>query len=255
MTDTHVVPRSGLPALRISGTLIKKIDGKAPANKARARYHTLALYRLGDGRYAATISYITTWPGEQGHDLAEVLGSNPASATQFFRSYNPTSRVQGYPPGEQFAEKQRRLLVDIAASYASQVSELLASDLFTEDASDLRHAPIFSVSNHHVPDCGTPPLINGDDTGRYHGYYENEFGEQFLFVYDRVTREAWLYGGDISWETPRKVDRGRVLSLVLSTKENTWLHLCWETATGTKPMPIEEAAARVHRAAETGGAS
>jgi hypothetical protein len=52
--------------------------------------------------------------------------------------------------------------------------------------------PIFAIGNHHTEGCGKPPIV--DDTGPdcYRGYFENEHGEQAIFVYDRTTREGTL---------------------------------------------------------------
>jgi len=35
--------------------------------------------------------------------------------------------------------------------------------------------PLFSVTNHHTPSCGTPPSITDKQPGRYLGYFENGF--------------------------------------------------------------------------------
>jgi hypothetical protein len=55
---------------------------------------------------------------------------------------------------------------------------------------------IFSVTNHHVASCGLPPHIEDTSPNCYRGYFENEHGEQAIFVYDRASREATLYMGD-----------------------------------------------------------
>jgi len=45
---------------------------------------------------------------------------------------------------------------------------------------------IFRVMNHHSDACGTPPAIDDSVPDRYLGYFENEHGEQAIFVYDRL---------------------------------------------------------------------
>ncbi len=52
--------------------------------------------------------------------------------------------------------------------------------------------PLFTVSNHHTDSCGRPPAINGDRPNSYHGYFENTFGEQFIFVYNTETGKTEL---------------------------------------------------------------
>ncbi|MBN1922036.1 MAG: hypothetical protein JW892_12380 [Anaerolineae bacterium] len=41
---------------------------------------------------------------------------------------------------------------------------------------------LFRVSNHHSKNCGESPSVDGNRKGHYHGYFENEFGEQAIFV-------------------------------------------------------------------------
>ena len=94
---------------------------------------------------------------------------------------------------------------------------------------------IFQVSNHHVESCGKPPFIDGDRRKRYHGYFENEHGEQAIFVYDYEVKEGTLWMGDAGWETAYKVVNARVPELVLSQNESLWLYNCWMNATGEQP--------------------
>jgi len=90
--------------------------------------------------------------------------------------------------------------------------------------------PLFRVDNHHTPQCGEAPSIDGDD-GCYHGYYENSFGEQAIFVYDRRTGTATLWMGDCGWDTPMTVVDGRVADLIMGEGELLWLKACWRDAT------------------------
>jgi hypothetical protein len=90
---------------------------------------------------------------------------------------------------------------------------------------------LFTVSNHHGPDAGAPPTLNGDNPKVYHSYFENFYGEQSLFVYDRVTQQAVLWCGDAGWH-PYPVRNGRVDGLLLSAAEQLWLQACWQAVTG-----------------------
>ncbi len=88
--------------------------------------------------------------------------------------------------------------------------------------------PLFAVSNHHAPHCGTPPAVTGDEPGVYHGYFENSHGEQFVFLYRQDTGEAVVRCGDAGWEEPYPVTDGIVQSLILSEEESMWLRACWK---------------------------
>jgi hypothetical protein len=90
---------------------------------------------------------------------------------------------------------------------------------------------IFSVTNHHVEGCGTPPRIDDATPNRYLGYFENEYGEQSIFAYDRAARKGTLYMGDAGWEHPHTVVDGLVPGLILSPGERAWLSACWKAAT------------------------
>ena len=56
------------------------------------------------------------------------------------------------------------------------------------------NATLFRVVNRHSAACGTPPHIERASPNHYLGYFENEHGEQAVFVYDRASRGRSLYG-------------------------------------------------------------
>lgn len=62
--------------------------------------------------------------------------------------------------------------------------------------------PLFSIGNHQCDDCGTPPTLPPDfETGPYRrSYFENRYGEQWLFRYNTETKEVVIHGGDCGWE-------------------------------------------------------
>lgn len=91
--------------------------------------------------------------------------------------------------------------------------------------------PLLRIRNHHAAGCGDPPIINGDDPGLYIGYFENPFGEQWVFTCDRKTKKAELRGGDAGWNTLFDVRDGTVPGLILGREEARWLTACWAAAT------------------------
>ncbi|MBU1749878.1 MAG: hypothetical protein KKA73_19525 [Chloroflexi bacterium] len=85
---------------------------------------------------------------------------------------------------------------------------------------------LLQIPNHHsVERCEQPPQITAQP-GRYIGYFENEFGEQWLFVHDRGQDTATLYGGDAGW-VAHQVEDGVVDGLTLDEPERIWLVACW----------------------------
>ena len=93
--------------------------------------------------------------------------------------------------------------------------------------------PLLQIRNHHSLACSDPPIVNGDDQNVYLGYFENAFGEQWVFSFDRATGKAELRGGDIGWNTVHEVRDGEVGALVLGPAEAAWLQACWKAATGS----------------------
>src|SRR5690349_8898441 len=89
--------------------------------------------------------------------------------------------------------------------------------------------------NRHSREAGPPPRIVDLDANQYVGYFENGYGEQALFVYEREAGMGRLYLGDAGWETAHAVINGAVPDLVLSESELLWLRACWQAATGTHP--------------------
>lgn len=98
-------------------------------------------------------------------------------------------------------------------------------------ATDWADTPLFCVRNHHSAECGTPPRIDDSSPSQYVGYFENPYGEQAVFIYDRDSRQAMLYLGDAGWEAPHAVVDGAVPDLVLSETERLWVRVCWQAAT------------------------
>jgi hypothetical protein len=93
---------------------------------------------------------------------------------------------------------------------------------------------IFSVRNKHSVAAGEPPKVDANTKGKYHSYFENGYGEQAIFIYDRETQSGLLWHGDAGWEKPYKVIDGLAPELVLSEEEEMWLQACWNAATASE---------------------
>jgi hypothetical protein len=85
---------------------------------------------------------------------------------------------------------------------------------------------LLSVSNRQAV---AAPAIE-ERPGRYLGYFENKFGEQFVFLHEDGELEATVFGGDVDWEARRVRDAGGlpdVGDLVLNEEERAFLTACW----------------------------
>ena len=80
-------------------------------------------------------------------------------------------------------------------------------------------ALVFAAYNRHHECCGAPPCLrNAGQPGQYHGYFENCFGEQFVFIFDRETGAGTVWGGDLDWGNPRAFTRGLLAKALRSTQ-------------------------------------
>ena len=81
---------------------------------------------------------------------------------------------------------------------------------------------VFAAHNTHYERCGAPPrLRNTGNPGLYYGYFENRYGEQFVFTFDRATRTGTVSGGDLGWGDPRTFTRGLLAEALRSTQDRT----------------------------------
>jgi hypothetical protein len=81
--------------------------------------------------------------------------------------------------------------------------------------------PVFTVTNQHIPGKNPPPQID-DSAGTYRSYFENDAGDQAIFVFDRNIGKAILYLGDRDW-VPDDVVNGVPQTTVLDSAEQLWL--------------------------------
>ena len=90
--------------------------------------------------------------------------------------------------------------------------------------------PLLKIANHHTAACGDPPIVDSIAENCYLGYFENPYGEQWIFTLDRRTGKATLRGGDVGWNTKFDVTDGAVADLILGREEQLWLQACWLSA-------------------------
>src|SRR4051812_4773167 len=98
--------------------------------------------------------------------------------------------------------------------------------------------PLFSADNAHVPESGMPPYLR-TDSSRYHGYFENRYGEQWVFVFDYAADRGHLRGGDTGWDHVFVLPGDSTLPPeqlpILNEEERLWLTACVQAAVKRKP--------------------
>jgi hypothetical protein len=79
---------------------------------------------------------------------------------------------------------------------------------------------VFAADNTHHERCGAPPrLRNSDNPGLYYGYFENRYGEQYVFTFDRGTGTGMVSGGDLDWGDPKAFTLGLLDEALRSTRD------------------------------------
>ena len=131
--QSYLLPRSGQAPLKFTGEEIASSEGRIQNGRDHNRWHDLTVYRTVGGGYVVQVQYRTQWQGECEHDEA-VVCDDAQSAAWELQGYDPTAHCPGYPPGAAYADRQTRLMQDLRARYAAQVSEVLAGEEFAEEA-------------------------------------------------------------------------------------------------------------------------
>src|SRR5579864_2700513 len=134
-------------------------------------------------------------------------------------------------------DRQESSLVRVLLSHTKRSMLLLSSFMELSKALEdlMRNQLLFQVTNHHGEACGVPPHIDEQTfPGVYRSYFENQHGEQAIFLYDYQQEHGTLYLGDAGWEHPYDVVDGKVLELMLSHPEQAWLRACWEASGALK---------------------
>jgi len=67
----------------------------------------------------------------------------------------------------------------------------------------------------------------------YKSQFTNQYGEEWEFTYDSLTKEGVLRGSDVGWQEYRVIE-GRVPGLILNDEEIRWLRRAWAEATATE---------------------
>jgi hypothetical protein len=94
---------------------------------------------------------------------------------------------------------------------------------------------ICTLVNKHVEDCGKPPEFEFEEYD-YISYFENQHGEQSLFLYDKQSNKVFIYIADAEWERPQvlsgkslvnnKLTEGEDIGILPNSEELLWLKAC-----------------------------
>jgi hypothetical protein len=78
---------------------------------------------------------------------------------------------------------------------------------------------VFAAYNMHSENCGPPPgRRNPANPSLYYGYYENRYGEQFVFTYDPAGQAGTIEGGDLEWGNTKTFTLGLLKQALHATQ-------------------------------------
>lgn len=115
--------RTGSHPLTFLGDQLAEVSGFRFGDREQSRWHELALYRTESGRHVLSIGFRTRWQGEVDHDEAHHADTSAEVLNQL-TAYDPLAHIAGYPPGEAYIEKQRRLEDDICRRWNATITAL-----------------------------------------------------------------------------------------------------------------------------------
>jgi hypothetical protein len=69
--------------------------------------------------------------------------------------------------------------------------------------------PILTIYNQHTVQDGTPPSLSNESPALYVGYFENRFGEQWIFTFEKT---ATFYETAFGLQRVRELDGAVMLS-------------------------------------------
>lgn len=92
---------------------------------------------------------------------------------------------------------------------------------------------LLEIDNLHCEDAeDPPPHVEIDPNTTYVSYFENFYGEQWVFIGDRKTKEATLRGGDVGWDRFETLSPDKLCpQVIIGVEEQLWIIACWVSLT------------------------
>jgi len=91
---------------------------------------------------------------------------------------------------------------------------------------------MLTINNRHKEDS---PEFNTEDFNLKHFYFENEFNDQLVYVWNYRTRKAAVYCGDTDWKK-HNVKQGVAKGLEADCSERMWVMACWFATGGIQDL-------------------
>lgn len=108
---------------------------------------------------------------------------------------------------------------------------------------------IFAVRNHHLAGSGNPPaIIDEPGSSVFRSYFENEHGEQWIFVHDFKSGASTIRSGDCGWQRPLTIRSAAEVVELFEAKRRDLLEANAEPAS----IPLIDRVIHTWRAMEPG---
>lgn len=125
-TETLTLERTGQCPLRFSGTLLTTACGQfvqSPKDKPNADYYTVSIYAVANSpsNYVVAINYTKEFRGTTCHQT--VMRTDDPAAT--LSEFDPLAVLIGFPPHQQYAERQQMLETRASRQYETVVTAVL----------------------------------------------------------------------------------------------------------------------------------
>lgn len=124
---TYTMTRPGLPPLRFDGYVL----GRA-FTKVGKREYLACVYRTDNAALVLSVAFNSEWERETGYNWVAVAQDVPELVAQY-KSWDPIPAGVGFPVGEAYAEKQKRLVAELKAAFDASISEAFAVAGIVED--------------------------------------------------------------------------------------------------------------------------
>lgn len=121
----YQLSRTGNAPLAFDGELLAEAGDRQFNGRDQTRWFELRLYRTTGGNYVFACAYRTQWQGEANHFHAAQV--DPSRIIDAVRGWPWETRVVGFPPAPEYAERQEHLLAHLERMFEQAVTELMES--------------------------------------------------------------------------------------------------------------------------------
>lgn len=132
--NRYLLERTGAQPIEFQGELLAEVDGNAIREKPKGRWHVVRIYRTANDKYVVEVVYKTIFRQEDEWHWARVVNGQAADVARALEEIGDEvlDTIVGYPEGEEYRKRQKRLEEDVFSRYCVTVSKALHNTDFAE---------------------------------------------------------------------------------------------------------------------------